>query len=451
MVVLLILNSWELLLKGYLYKFHKDINLFLKDGTTRPFENCLNIVNQKIGKEFNPIQENLNILYEYRNQVAHYYIQELDPIIFSLVSKNIIFYSNFLKKYFKIDISEQSDLVLLPIGFKRPISPIDFISAKSINEKTSIEVKSFLQSIIKASQRLKNDQIEDTIFVDFRMNLINVNRTTNADFVAGIDNARKDNLVFTVNKEPKKVMLSKEGREIILTRDREKAHGTLYYEELHEGIFDEINNIVDANRILAKGNHQFMLGAALYYRIYSERQHVNFNIDTFDILARAGSMDFYSPFLYWLTKLPPKNIVDILFDLLYKFKSPSIHNLIKIVIIIDDEAVRCFTKLFDDKLKDIVQKPDFYYTFMAQNKLKVTNPILKALKASSIKVLIENLQYGQLLKDINLPLNFLSKTCLEVFKGDVHLRSITRELDYLAYGKLLITNEQIINEILSRR
>ena len=37
MVVLLVLNSWELLLKGYLYKHHKDVKLFLKDGTSKPF------------------------------------------------------------------------------------------------------------------------------------------------------------------------------------------------------------------------------------------------------------------------------------------------------------------------------------------------------------------------------------------------------------------------------
>jgi hypothetical protein len=450
MVVLLILNSWELLLKGYIYKYHKSIRLLLKDGTTKPFENCVNIVNQKLGKDFNPIKENLNVLYEYRNQIAHYYIGELDPIIFSLISKNIIFYSEFLRNYFNIDLSKDTDLVLLPIGFKRSISPIDYISATSANEKTLPEIKSFLQKLVNASKRLIDDNIQDTIFIDYRMNLININRTTNADIIAGIDNSKTNNLVFTVNKESKKVILSKEGEKIRLTRNRDEAEGTLYYEELAEGIFDEINNILDANRILARGHNKFMLGAALYYRIYSERQHVNFSIETFDLLARTGSTGFYGPFLFWLIKLPPVNIVKILFDLNDLAKSPSIHNLTKIALIIGGEAINIFSSLFEEKYKRIVQKPDFYYTFFEQKKSKISNPILKALRASSNKNIIENYNYGKLLQDSNIPLRFLSQECLNVFKGKTEQRSLTRELDYLTYGQFLIDNKQIIEEIKKR-
>jgi len=450
MVVLLVLNSWELLLKGYLYKFHKDIKLIQKDGTTKPFENCVNIVNQKIGKDFNPINENLNVLYDYRNQVAHYYIDELDPIIFSLISKNIIFYSNFLKIHFKIDISKQSDLILLPIGFKRPISPIDYISTESFNKKSSPEVKAFLQTIVTATKRLIEEKIDDTIFIDFSMNLINVNRIKNVDLIAGIDNTKTNNLIFSVNKDSKKVILSDEGEKINLTRNRDEANGTFYYEELAEGIFDEINNIVDANRILSRGNDQFMLGAALYYRIYSERQHVNYNIETFEILARTGAMNFYGPFLYWLIKLPPANIVNILMEIYNQSKSPNIHNMTKILLILGNEALTIFSSLFAERYKDIVQKPDFYYTFLEQIRSKTSNPILKALKASSSKIIFENYNYGHLLKESAIPLKLLSQECLNVFKGQTTQRTLIRELDFIAYGQFLLNNRQIIEELKNR-
>jgi hypothetical protein len=447
MVVLLILNSWELLLKGYLHKYHKNIKLVQKDSTTKPFENCLNIVSQKIGKEFNPIMENLGILYEYRNQVAHYYISDLDPIIFSLISKSIIFYSDFIKKHFKIDLSDQSDLILLPIGFKRTVSPIDYISSASFNEKSSKEVKEFLFSIINATKRLQDEEIKDTIFVDFRISLLNVNRITNADLIAGIDNTQSNAVFFSVNKNPKKVVLSKEGQKITLTRDREEAEGTLYYEELHEGIFDEINNVVETNRILTKENHQFSLGPALYYRIYSERQHVNFNIETFSLLARAGMLEFYSPFLYWLTKLPVNIIADIMFDLYHKLKSPCIYNILKLSIIMGTEVTEIFKNLIDKEFKSKVQKPEFVYTFKEMLKSRNSNPILKALRVSGNKIFGESYQYSQLLNEPNLPLNLLSKECINVFKGDISKRSITRELDYLAYSKFFIDNEPIISEI----
>lgn len=447
MVVLLVLNSWELLLKGYLYKYHKEIKLFFKDGTTKPFDNCANIVNQKIGRSFNVVNENLKVLYQYRNQVAHFYFDELDPIIFSLISKNIIYYSDFLKKIFKMDLSEESDLILLPIGFKRPISPLDYISSTSVNQKSPLEIKAFIQTLLNATKRLNDENIEETIFVDFRMNLINVNKITNADLIAGIDNSKVNNLALMVNKEHRKVVLSGEGEKIQLTRNRDEATGTLYYEELQEGIFDEINNILDANRLLAKGNQRFMLGASLYYRIYAERQHVNFTIETFDLLARTGSMVFYGPFLFWILKLPPTKIVDILFDIYVKSKSPSIHNLTKFALLLGKEATEIFTLLFGERFSKVIQKPDFYYTFQEQIKSKNNNHILKALKVSMNKIVIDSYTYGQLLKDSNLSLKLLSHQCLDVFKGDTTKRTLIRELDFLTYGRIFVDNEQIVKEL----
>lgn len=451
MVVLLVLNAWELLLKAYLYKYHKDIKLFFPDGTTKQFDNCLNITNQKIGKSFNVVKENLNVLYEYRNQVAHFYIEELDPIIYSLISKNIIFYLDFLKNHFRIDLSQESDLILLPIGFKRPSSPIDYISSESVNKESSKEVKAFLQTLVNATERLNNDKIEESIFVDFRMNLTNVNRITNADLIAGIDNSKTNNLLFTVNKEAKQVSLSSEGEKVVLTRNKEEATGTLYYEEIKEGIFDEINNIVDANKLLSKDGDRFMLGASLYYRIYSERQHVNYNIETFKLLSRAGTMNFYAPSLYWLTNLPAKEIVDILFELYDQCKAPNIHSLSRISIIIGSKASSLFKDLFEEKYARVVQKPDFFYSFQDMIKSRKQNRILKILKVTGNKIVTMNYNYLNLLDDNNLTSKLLSQACLDVFNGETQKRGLTRELDYLAYGKKLIDNNAIIEELEKRR
>ena len=205
-VVLLLLNSWELLLKSYLYKFHNKVKIFEKNGRTKPFENCLNIVSQKIGSEFNPTKENLEVLYDYRNQTAHFYIEEINPILYSLVSKSIIFYNQFILNNFNIDLAQSSDLILLPIGFKRPISPIDYISNESVNKNSSEEVKQFLRTIVDSTKRLNSQNIDETIFVEFRMNLTSVNRTKNADLIAGIDNSIAADLKINPNKNPPKIM-----------------------------------------------------------------------------------------------------------------------------------------------------------------------------------------------------------------------------------------------------
>ncbi len=448
-VVLLVLNAWELLLKAYIYKFHKKIKLFYKDGTTKTFDNCLNLVNQEVGKDFHPTNENLGVLYQYRNQAAHFYIEELDPIVFSLISKNILFYSRFLKDHFKVDITRDSDLILLPIGFKRPTSPVDYISSQSVNDKASAEVKEFLGALVDSTKKLNDEGIEESIFVDFRINLINVNKITNADLIAGIDNTKANEVTFSVNKDSKKVVVVAKsgGEKLSVTRNRSEAQGTLYYEELQEGIFDEINNLLDANRLLAKGKSRFMLGAALYYRIYSERQYVNFTIDTFEMLARNGAIDLYGPFMYWLTKLPPSNIAKILIDIFKQSKSPNIHNLVKISILLGPEASKTFFEAMDAKYKNMTQKPDFLYSYQEQLKRKTVNPILKALKSSNGKILLDNRKYDDFLKDTSLAINTLSKECLDVFNGDTTKRTIIRELDYLAYGPLLTNNPQVVEQI----
>lgn len=451
-VVLLVLNAWELLIKAYLYKYHKEVKLFLKDGTTKPFENCLNITNLKIGKNFNPIQENLGVLYEYRNKVAHFYINDLDPIIYSLIRKNITFYHKFLQKYFGIDLSKESDLVLLPIGFKKPLSPTDYISNISVSFGASKEVKSFLKTLLDATKRLNDAQIDETIFVDFKMNLTNVNKIKNADLVAGIGDINNSELVFDVNKKARVFKIGKEGEKVILTRNKSESQGTLVYEELQEGIFDEINNIIDANKLLAKEKKQFMLGAQLYYRIYSERQHVDFSISNFELLTKAAMMEFYSPFLFWLTRLPSINVAKIIFEVFDKSKSPKIHNLIKIITLLGGQAFGIFADLLSKKFEHVVQKPDFYYTLFKLNRSTKTNLILKSLNSNSNKKLqlyggVKEYNYGEFIKDENLAINTLSRECLNVFNGRYDQRSTTRELDYLAYGSSLVNNEKIIDAI----
>jgi len=317
---------------------------------------------------------------------------------------------------------------------------------------SSKEVKAFLKSMFDATKRLNDAEIDETIFVDYKMNLTNVSKIKNADLVAGIDNTSNNELVFNVNKKARVYKLGEEGEKVILTRNKSESQGTLLYEELQDGIFDEINNIIDANNLLAKDRAQFMLGAQLYYRIYSERQHVNFSIANFEILSKTALMEFYSPFLFWLTKLPPLSVAKILFELFDQSKSPKIHNLVKIIILLGEQAFNIFAELLTKKFERVVQKPDFYYTLFKLNKSTKSNSILKSLNSTSNKKLLlfggtREFNYGDFIKDQKLAINTLSKECFNVFSGRYEQRSTTRELDYLAYGSILMNNESIIDAI----
>lgn len=447
-VILLMLNSWELLLKSYLYKNHKkDVKLFEKDGRTKPFENCLNIVSQKIGINFNSTKENLEVLYNYRNQVAHFYLEEINPILFSLVSKNIIFYNEFIKHNFKYDLSEKSDLILLPIGFKKPISPIDYISNTSINKNASKEIKDFLKTIIVATERLNSQNIDETIFVEFKMNLSNISRIKNADLIAGIDNSK--NSTLTINTKPTiDIKLGNEGQAVTITKNKENATGVIIYEELQENIFEEINNIIDVNRLLTKDENQFILGPSVYYRVYSEREYVNYKIDDFNILSQFGAMESYSPFLYWLVRLPSKNIAYILYHTLLKAKQPNISNYIKLCFILDGELPKITKDYLDEKYIEISQKPGYYYFFNEIFKSKQKDKFLKVHKFTSSKKIFENKTLSELKLDDKYLQNKISELCIKTFKENTtKYRAQIRDLDFVCYYDKFKNIEEIIEEI----
>ncbi|MGD0404598.1 MAG: DUF3644 domain-containing protein, partial [Candidatus Acidiferrales bacterium] len=44
---ILVINAWELALKAYIAKKMKTVKLILKDGTTKPFPDCLACVSSK--------------------------------------------------------------------------------------------------------------------------------------------------------------------------------------------------------------------------------------------------------------------------------------------------------------------------------------------------------------------------------------------------------------------
>ena len=145
-------------------------------------------------------------------------------------------------------------------------------SKQSISSDASKPVKDFIESIINATNDLVNDQVEDAVLIDFKINLVNENKATNADIVAVINNTTTQQVNFNVVKQPKVFRVSKDENATMVnvTRDKSISKGILVHEELSEGIFEEINNIIDANEKLRNGKPEFMMDENIYYRIYSE-------------------------------------------------------------------------------------------------------------------------------------------------------------------------------------
>ncbi len=86
------------------------------------------------------------------------------------------------------------DLYILPIGFKKPLSPIDFLTNKTEIEKSSKFVKEFIQQIQSEIQDLDVNGIEETVMVPFSILYKNEKRLKNADIVAAINNNKQVNI-----------------------------------------------------------------------------------------------------------------------------------------------------------------------------------------------------------------------------------------------------------------
>ncbi|MGD0060735.1 MAG: ATP-binding protein, partial [Verrucomicrobiia bacterium] len=148
-----------------------------------------------------------------------------------------------------------------------------------------------------------------------------------------------------------------------VTRNRSESHGMLVHEELSERVFDEINNIIDANAILAKGQKRFFLGVPVYYRIYAERENVSRTASNIELLTRAAVTDFYAPCLYWLNYLTDKQCATLLGELFRIPKSPHVHNLMRIAVLLGPEFSKWLFDKWSAKWGQYSQPPTFYWTY----------------------------------------------------------------------------------------
>lgn len=109
-VTLLIMNAWELALKAYVKKYIKRRSIFTKDGHTISADKALDYVNEHINSiranSFTTIKKNIEEIQKYRNNIAHYYCEDLEPYIFMLVARSALNYVDFMKMHFSKDIME---------------------------------------------------------------------------------------------------------------------------------------------------------------------------------------------------------------------------------------------------------------------------------------------------------------------------------------------------------
>jgi hypothetical protein len=236
-----------------------------------------------------------------------------------------------------------------------------------------------------------------------------------------------------------------------LTRDSSITSGTFVHEEVSSALFDEINNVIDANRILARGQPGFFLGQPVYYRIYAERHHVRQSEGTQRLLLRNGVADFYAPALYWAVTLPAKQIIETLVDLYLYPTNRHVHSLIRIGVLLGADFAQWLHGQWAEKWKRHAQPPSFYFTLKRMlADLKDTDPRLVAARVSlSSKIEIGDAKPVSVRQILDTPERasmIVSAACMKVFEGVDECRQVARDVDYLAYGAAMQRRAQEITE-----
>jgi len=240
---------------------------------------------------------------------------------------------------------------------------------------------------------------------------------------------------------------------IRLTRDITQASGVFLHEQLSDGLFSEINNVLEANSLLSAGRNVFLLGEPVYFRIYAERQHVK-GIEHLSLLARTALINIYGPYLFWFIVMPAEMAASIIIDTLKQLKAPYVNSLIRLTTLLGNEISDWLWELIDELWKHHRQKPDYYWSFeKIRNRKGTWDPRLQALRAtgrSTVDIPSESgsVTFDEAMKDSRVTTTWLSQVCMKVFHGEKQWRGSARVLDVLAYGsKIKDRSSEILKQV----
>jgi EC042_2821-lke REase/Protein of unknown function (DUF3644) len=195
-VTLLMMNAWELALKAYVKKYIKNRSIFIEKGYTISVDNALDYVNEHRNSiksnSFTAIKKNIEEIEAYRNGITHFYCEQLEPYIFMLIARSALNYVDFMKSQFSKDVMVDEGLFIMPLGFKLPFKPEDFLSNRAAKYAASEETKAFIQEIVTVIKSLQEEGIEDSIVLGFGIFFESLKKASNSDILAAIttlDNA----------------------------------------------------------------------------------------------------------------------------------------------------------------------------------------------------------------------------------------------------------------------
>jgi hypothetical protein len=223
-----------------------------------------------------------------------------------------------------------------------------------------------------------------------------------------------------------------------VTRNRADAEGLLVYEELDAGLFDSINNVLETNNLLSR-NKDFIFGEEIYYRVYAEREHVSESSEQAARLSRVAIAKFYAPVCFWLLKLSPETVANVLQIVPLDSKSHNVRIVCRLAIILGQATSLWASEGLHRAWYGHAQPPNHYFTGKDIAQIPDEDRLLTALQLSR-RANVEltgksgTIPVAELLDRPRETATLLSRACILVFDGQRDVKQECRMLDALAYG-----------------
>lgn len=204
--VVLLINSWELMLKAILSK--KKISIYEPKKRHQPqrtltlwqaIETSKNYFPQQISHR--AVIANISSLVDYRDNVIHFYNEKgFETVIYGLAQTSIVNFRDIVKDIFEIDIAKEVNINLLPLSFSAPPDPIKFIGEAS-NSPQKPAITEFLKIISETTKTLEAENIDTGRFLTvFKVNLQSTKKIQSADIIAGVHADNPNGLILVTKK-----------------------------------------------------------------------------------------------------------------------------------------------------------------------------------------------------------------------------------------------------------
>jgi hypothetical protein len=241
--VILLLNAWELIIKSVLSK--NGLSIFYPKLRKQPyrtysltdaFRKAEPLLPAALGVQ--ALRLNVELLSTYRDNAIHFYnAPHFGSVIYALAQTSIVNLKDLLKAVFDVDLSDDINWHLLPLGLDTPIDPIDYISGRKTGGKQSDAVKQFLAQIAESTLALESQKLDTgRLLTVFNVRLESTKKIENADVVVGVQKAADAATGPLIVAKPMDPNLTHPLRTMAVVR----AVGQLHNEEFTSGAFQAI-------------------------------------------------------------------------------------------------------------------------------------------------------------------------------------------------------------------